>query len=321
MLTELADPEVAAVLDRFRTTEFATLTKDGTPVAWPAAPLFVPDRGQFVLTTSIGLPRKAYNIRRDPRVALHFSDPTASGLTGAPRVLVQGEARVSEEIVTSPAGIEEWWTRVYERQPVNRNYGRNALTRRAMDWYYMRLVITVTPTAVHTGPALPDAVWAPPPVQGDRGDPFVRTVRGFRGFSSAVLAGRDDQGAPWLTRVRPEPDTATRSLRISVGEDERIRPGRASVLCHSHDEHLWHLRSAAVLGTLDGGGTEWTFRPERVLGSGGGALGAVRAFRDVKRSSSGYLRRRGLTPPAIPWAEYEPLKAEAVRREGAGSRA
>ena len=321
MLPELADPDVAAVLDRYRTAEFATLTKDGTPVAWPASPLFLPDTGQFVLTTSIGLPRKAYNIRRDPRVALHFSDPTASGLTGAIRVLVQGEARVSDDVITSPAGLEEWWIRSYERQPVNRGYTRNALTRRLMAWYYRRLVITVTPTAVHTGPALPDAPWSPAPVPGAKDDVLVRTVRGFRGFSSAVLVATDDAGRPWLTRVRPQPDAASRTLQIVVSEEERIRPGRASLLCHSHDERLWSLRSAAVVGALDGAGTDWTFTPERVLGSGGGPLGVVRQLRDLRRSSSGYLSRRGLTPPPIPWAEYEPLKAEAVRRSaGAAAR-
>jgi hypothetical protein len=34
-------------------------------------------------------------------------------------------------------------------------YSRNALTRRIFDWYYMRLLITITPTAWSTRPPLP----------------------------------------------------------------------------------------------------------------------------------------------------------------------
>ncbi|HEY0125592.1 MAG TPA: pyridoxamine 5'-phosphate oxidase family protein, partial [Blastococcus sp.] len=84
-----ADPQVMQVVDRYRTCEFATLTRSGVPIAWPTAALYRPD-GTFLITTSIALPQKAFNIRRDDRVALLFSEPTASGLDGAPQVLVQG---------------------------------------------------------------------------------------------------------------------------------------------------------------------------------------------------------------------------------------
>ena len=51
-----------------------------------------------MLTTSIGLPNKAFNARRDGRISLLFSDQTASGLQDPPAVLVQGDAEVPEEI-------------------------------------------------------------------------------------------------------------------------------------------------------------------------------------------------------------------------------
>jgi hypothetical protein len=38
----------------------------------------------LLITTSIAFPQKAFNIRRDARVALLFSDPTGSGLNRAP---------------------------------------------------------------------------------------------------------------------------------------------------------------------------------------------------------------------------------------------
>ena len=87
--------EVEAVFREFRTCEFTTLARDGTPITWPMLPFWRPDTGQFMTTTSIGLPDKAFNIRRDPRVSLLFSDPTGSGLDNPPTVLVQGHAGIT----------------------------------------------------------------------------------------------------------------------------------------------------------------------------------------------------------------------------------
>jgi Pyridoxamine 5'-phosphate oxidase len=99
-------PHVVSVFRAFRTCEFTTLAKDGTPVTWPTLPFFQPTTGRFLITTSIGLPDKVSNIRRHPRVSLLFSDPTASGLPEPPAVLVQGDAQAPDEVVTSFTGLE-----------------------------------------------------------------------------------------------------------------------------------------------------------------------------------------------------------------------
>jgi Pyridoxamine 5'-phosphate oxidase len=88
--------EVEAVFHEFRTCELSTVAKNGTPLTWPTTALYEPEHDRFLITTSIGLPQKAFNIRRNPRVALLFSNPTGSGLSHPPAVLVQGDARVSE---------------------------------------------------------------------------------------------------------------------------------------------------------------------------------------------------------------------------------
>ena len=56
---------------------------------WPVTPRLLDD-GRFLLTTSIGLPQKAFNIRRNPKVAMLFSEPTGSRMTEA------GEERFKE---------------------------------------------------------------------------------------------------------------------------------------------------------------------------------------------------------------------------------
>jgi hypothetical protein len=89
-------PEVGAVVRDFRSCEFSTLARDGTPVTWPTMPFFEPEQRRFLITSSVGLMQKAVNIRRDPRVAMRFSDPTCSGLVRPPGVLIQGDAEVPE---------------------------------------------------------------------------------------------------------------------------------------------------------------------------------------------------------------------------------
>jgi hypothetical protein len=141
-------PEVEDVFEEFRTCELSTLARDGTPITWPTLPFWHSAEGRFTITTSIGLAQKAINVRRNPRVSLLFSDPTASGLDDPPAVLVQGDAEAPEEIVTSVAGFTEELRKVHRRQPASRTFGNNPLTRRFMDWYFMRLVIHVTPRRI-----------------------------------------------------------------------------------------------------------------------------------------------------------------------------
>jgi hypothetical protein len=143
---------IVEVFDSFRTCELTTVGKDGTPTTWPALPLYRPETGRFLFTTSIGMPQKAYNIRRDPRVSLLFSDATASGLEEPPIVLVQGEATAPDALATGFDGLEEIARRAYERQPVSRYYGIDPLSRRLFGWYYLRLLIHVVPRRVRWWP-------------------------------------------------------------------------------------------------------------------------------------------------------------------------
>ncbi len=139
---------VEAVFREFRTCEFSTLARDGTPITWPMLPFFRTSTGQFMTTTSIGLPDKAFNIRRNPRVSLLFSDSTGSGLFDPPTVLVQGDAVAPDVVKTSIGGFQDEIMLVYRRQPAGAMYTSNPAIRWFSDWYFMRLEITVTPRRI-----------------------------------------------------------------------------------------------------------------------------------------------------------------------------
>jgi hypothetical protein len=140
--------EVEAVFNEFRTCELSTVAKDGTPLSWPITALFDPEQERFLITTSIGFPQKAFNIRRNPRVSLLFSNPTGSGFSHPPAVLVQGEAQVSERCEVSPLRNEDLrkcWLHIMRFQPFSLVYKNDSFSHYLNDWYFMRLVISVTP--------------------------------------------------------------------------------------------------------------------------------------------------------------------------------
>jgi hypothetical protein len=307
----LLAPELRPVVDAYRTCELLTVTRAGLPIAWPTVAMPRPD-GTFLITTSIALPQKAYNVRRDPRVALLFSDPTASGLQEPPQVLVQGDATCPDEIVTSPLPRADLWRRLMERQPMNRRYGATALGRRLFDWYYLRLLITVRPEAVTARPPQPagEPLATRAEARGAGDDAFGLALRRLPGFSSAVLAAFDGTGRPTLARLRPRPDAAARRFVLDLPADADLRPGPASLLCHSHDDKLWTLRSFVVAGELAAGADGWTLAPSRHVPGGDrmGPLAAVRTIRELRATAQGYLDRRGLERPGIPWSEYAELK-------------
>lgn len=139
---------VLDALFAYRTCEFSVLGKDGTPLASAVCPVILPEQNEIIITTSIAVPSKVFNVRRDGRVSLLFSDPTASGLHQPPAVLIQGDAVAPDVVETWTPELAELWKILDKRQPASRMYLANGLTRWFFDWYYMRLLIRITPRTV-----------------------------------------------------------------------------------------------------------------------------------------------------------------------------
>ena len=142
--------EVGAVVREFRTCELSTIARDGTPVTWPTAAFFEPERRRLFITSSVGLAQKAANVRRDARVALLFSNGTGSGLVRPPHVLIQGDAEAPPELAQLDERFE-WITRVMlERQPVGITL-MGVLPgplRHLADWYGWRVLVYVRPRRI-----------------------------------------------------------------------------------------------------------------------------------------------------------------------------
>jgi hypothetical protein len=134
------------VIDKYFTCEFTTLSRDGSPVTWPVTPRLLED-GRFLLATSIGLPQKAFNVRRNPKVSMLFSEPKGSGVTQPGAVLIQGDATAEDRIVTDVSSDKEFAALAETlaiRQPAGALWS-SWLGKRLWWSYYMRILIYVTP--------------------------------------------------------------------------------------------------------------------------------------------------------------------------------
>ncbi|MEU6865527.1 pyridoxamine 5'-phosphate oxidase family protein [Streptomyces sp. NPDC046876] len=309
----LLDSAPPGVLDAYRTCEFVTLAKDGTPLVWPTAVAHRED-GTLLLTTSLAFAQKALNIRRDGRVALLFSDPTGSGLDHAPQIFVSGRAECPDRVMAGPRGAEEYWRMLFERQPHSRSYLRFPM-RPMMSWYYLRLLITVEPEQVIVRPPLEELLNHDLPTTAP-GTPRLPGSEQLGRMPSAVLAARSASGAPVLARTRPQP---TRSgYLVEVPPDCPVEPGPASLLVHRHDELLNHMYNALVRGNLRQTGAGWLLVPSTVvepMGSGR-ASDALRVLSRTKRSTDRYLRRRGLRRPKVQWDRFRALAEPASQTDG-----
>jgi hypothetical protein len=75
------------------------------------------------------------------------------------------------------------------------------------------------------------------------------------------------------------------------------------------------LRSVVVTGELIDADV-WTLRPERIVGGGGsvGPVALVRELGRLRRTAKGYLEKRSLDRPRVPWRNVKAL--EEIRAAG-----
>jgi hypothetical protein len=142
------------IIDNYFTCELTTLSRNGSPVTWPVSPRLLAD-GRFLLTTSIGMPHKAFNIRRNPKVSMLFSEPTGSGVAEPGAVLIQGHATAEDRIVTDMASdpdVAALLETIVKRQPAGA-FWSTSIGRRVMWPYYLRILIYVTPRRALFWPA------------------------------------------------------------------------------------------------------------------------------------------------------------------------
>ena len=278
--------EIQHVFERFLTTECTTVDGRGQPIVWPLTPYYEPGQDCIDVCTGLGYPKKANDAAANPKVSLLFSDPTGSGIDGAPMVLVQGIADVDDRDLE--ANRERYWVESSEKLPATKNMHPPKFLRGLMNWYYTRVYVHVRPERVYVWangdvtvePELldshleevrsghdeePDVTHDPPEggktIWDDRMDEL-----GDR-YPHAVLSIVSPDGFPFSVRVPIEVDRSDGLVRIGGGAvGVPVQPGLACLVAHDHHPEFKWQRNFQVRGDLveDNGG--WVLRPHKMLG-------------------------------------------------------
>jgi hypothetical protein len=137
--------ELLPLFERAVTVEYASLTRAGTPVTYPVTPYVGEDGRTLDVSTGLTYPAKAERARRNPKVALLYSDPLGSGLDGAPVALVQGLATVRDADLQANT---DRYVRLGMAKLPDTYEGQPKFMLRTLAWYFARIWVQVTPTRI-----------------------------------------------------------------------------------------------------------------------------------------------------------------------------
>jgi hypothetical protein len=295
-------PEAAqAVFDRFITTEYTTVDSAGKPITWPVTPYYRPGDPCIDLTTGLGYPKKANDARKNPKVALLFSDPTGSGLSDPPMVLVQGTADVDDRDLE--ANRLRYDKESIEKLPAVKDISPPDFMKKMLGWYYTRIYVHVRPERVYiwercdvsTEPQLfdshmeevrsghdeePESEQAPPEGGMTAWDERLDELGGLH--KTAVVSFVAPDGFPFAIRL---PVRVDRDKQLVWLEAEPVgvplAPGLACLTAHDHDERFTYQRNFQLRGDLVNEENGWAIRPHKLVGGfelpPGSALTKVRA--------------------------------------------
>jgi hypothetical protein len=310
--------DIVPVIERFITCECATLTQHGSPITQPVTPYWGEDGRTIDVSTGLTYPAKAERARRNPKIALLFSDPTGSGLGSPPTVLVFGKAAVRDRNLQ--AGMDRYVRLSMQKAPAAyKGMPRFMLQRQA--WYFARIWIEVTPEQILWWPdgdtsRTPQRWDAPSNTVYPPSDPAPagKTPASWKSAPTDWRSGAELSvkalGLPILTVINedgfPVPFRATRvtleadgfTLEMPVGMPAAAR-GSACLTFHSHPEVFTGQQNMLFVGEASDTGSRVKFMVERQVGDfslAGSKLAVMWTF----LSSSFRLAPR--------------LKAEATRR-------
>ncbi|NMO01252.1 pyridoxamine 5'-phosphate oxidase family protein [Gordonia sp. TBRC 11910] len=321
--TQLDWPSIAAQATSFIATEYASVSRDGTPVTWPVTPYSGTDRGTVDISTGLTYPLKAERARRNPKVALSFSEPTGSGLDAPATFVIQGYATVRDADLR--ANSARYLAQSAERFPDLTASTPDAVMRR-MAWYWTRIWVEVTPVRVLWWPggdltAAPQ-VWEPAspfdvpasdPAPGGRGagswncatpEPWQRkTLHAIEALGLPVLTVVDDAGWPLPLRMRAAQRTDF-GFRLTPPNGVTIPDGAACLTFHTHAETFDSQSNVGVIGTCRWVGESVEFHAERLMQNFDvprnplrRAVHMLSAGRKLKRRLDSEAQRRGQRVP------------------------
>jgi len=278
--------EVAPIFDRFLVCEYASLSRHGTPITYPITPYLGEVGATLDVSCGLTSPAKAERARRNPDVALLYSEPTGSGLDAPPVVLVRGKATVRDRDLQANT---DRYVRCQLAKYPDPWIGTPRWFMRRQDWYWARIWILVTPLRItwwprgrmdrppeewvaSAGTAAPPSDPKPPgpqPPQWREPDPAwpSKLARAVREIGRPVLTVRDSVGCPVPFRVSAACGTEDRRvlLDLPAGRPVEVTNGPACLTFHRHEARFRAYENAVFVGRVELVGDQATFAAERAL--------------------------------------------------------
>ncbi len=271
------------IIQSYRVAEFVTLARDGSPVCWPLAPDF--EDGQLVFSTGYVYPAKARNVQRNARVAVLYSDPTASRRTDDdPLVLIQGLAKADD--MDLQRNTERYVDQLLRKGPLMfRAALRFHTLRQAFVGYLTRIWIEVQPQREFVwerGQMPPDPLCNAirpssfPPKPGiELPQEIFKWLLNYQRLP--VLAYLDQAGWPAITRVQAN----VKHDHITFESKIQAQPGAPACLTYHRLVGNYLANDAFLLrGHFD---ETNRFIPEKVVGFQGTGddrgIGSIKAMR------------------------------------------
>jgi hypothetical protein len=278
--------EVREAFGSFITCEYVTIDPRQQPIVWPVTPYYENGASCIDVTTGLGYPKKALDVKNNPHVALLFSDPTGSGIESGINVLVQGMGDVDDRDLA--ANRERYWRESADKLPATKEMYPPRPIRVLFDWYFTRIYVHVRPERVFVWPH--GDVTTPPEILGSHMDevrsghseeplePLEPRVGGGvawgprieelgRRHRTAVLGWAAPDGFPLAARLPVSVDRAAR--RIVLGATPAGLPlttGRACITAHSHGPDFTWQENFQVRGDLVETDGDWALVPRRLVG-------------------------------------------------------
>jgi hypothetical protein len=285
-MTSSLPQEIQDVFTNFITTEFTTIDANGQPITWPVTPYYKPGDPCIDVATGLGYPKKADDARANRKVGMLFSDPTGSGLTDPPMVLVQGTAEVDDRDLT--ANRERYEREVAEKLPSTKEMSPPGFLKRFFNWYYTRIYVHVRPERIYSWPGCdvtrepqlwdthmeevrsghdeePESEQRRPEGGATSWDERIEELGKLH--DSAVLSFVAPDGFPFSIRLPVSVDAGDRTIKLGaqpVGVP--LIPGIACLTAHDHDERFTYQRNFQVRGDLVERDGTWMVVPHKLVG-------------------------------------------------------
>jgi Pyridoxamine 5'-phosphate oxidase len=276
--------EVLPIFERALTCEFATLTRQFTPITTPLSVYPGTDEKTLDISTGVTYPAKAERARRNPKVALLFSDPVGSRLDHPPVVLVQGHAQVCDADIQG--NTDRYITIMSQSTAFFR--GRSPDDFRNLLYYLARIWIKVTPLRIFWWPAgetdeIPQIWQAPDDIQllpsdpspeGKQPPPWKQPEADWRPTAAhcvqhvgvPIVTTVDNDGYPLLMRTKQVTLTEQGFILTTPAGTPSDQSGPASLTFHVHPEELVQHENHTFVGqAIPGEQGTLVFNVERIL--------------------------------------------------------